>query len=59
MQLVFTGHLLSNPGVSVEEAKAVKYARKLENATEERSFLELVNFSVKFIPSLATISELL
>ena len=58
-QLIFMGHVLSAQGVSIEEAKvqAVKNARKPENAAEVRSFLGLVNFSAKFIPNLATISE--
>ena len=58
-QLVFMGHVLSDQGVSIEDAKvqAVKNDRKLENAAEVRSFLGLVNFSAKFIPNLATISE--
>ena len=58
-ELTFMGLVLSARGVgpTAEKVKAVAEAREPQTATEVRSFLGLVNFSGRFIPDLATISE--
>ena len=55
----FYGYVFSQHGIGIEEEKtrAVKEARKPTNASEVRSFLGLVNYSGRFIPQLATLSE--
>ena len=40
-----------------QRSRAVSKARELENASEVRSFLGLVNFNARFIPGLATTAE--
>ena len=59
MKLEFMSHVLSKDGVAREKSKikAVASAREPKNASEVRSFLELVNYCGRFIPDLATISE--
>ena len=51
--------VLSGNGIScaAEKVAAVSNARELQNASETRSFLGLVNYCGRFIPDLATISE--
>ena len=58
-QLEFMGYLLSTRGIGPTESKveAVVNAREPESVAEVRSFMGLVNFSAKFIPNLATVSE--
>ncbi|XP_021351252.1 uncharacterized protein K02A2.6-like [Mizuhopecten yessoensis] len=58
-QITFMGHVLSEHGISLDEdkVKAVVNARQPSNAGEVRSFLGLVNFSSRFLPNLATVSE--
>ena len=58
-QLTFMGHALSSRGVGVaaDKVKAVVEAREPESVSEVRSFLGLVNYSGRFIPDLATLSE--
>lgn len=58
-QLEFMGYLLSARGIGPTESKveAVVNAREPESVAEVRSFMGLVNFSAKFIPNLATVSE--
>ena len=58
-ELTFMDHLLSSRGVGVaaNKVKAVVDARELESVSEVRSFLGLVNYSGRFIPDLATLSE--
>jgi len=58
-KLEFMGMLLSEKGIGPTEARveAVVNAREPSSASEVRSFLGLVNFSARFIPDLATISE--
>ena len=58
-QLTFMGHFLSSRGVSVaaDKLQAVVKAREPESVSKVRSFLGLVNYSGKFIPDLATLSE--
>lgn len=58
-ELVFMGHLLSARGIGPAKSKieAVVEARRPETQSEIRSFLGLVNYSARFIPDLATVSE--
>ncbi|PFX12869.1 Retrovirus-related Pol polyprotein [Stylophora pistillata] len=58
-QLTFMGYLLSRKGIGPTESRvdAVVRAKEPTNAEEVRSFLGLVNFSARFIPNLASISE--
>ena len=58
-ELTFMGHVLSSRGVGVaaDKVKAVVEAREPGSAAEVRSFLGLVNYSGRFIPDLATLSE--
>ena len=58
-RLVFMGNVLSRKGIAPEEVKveAILHAKQLENVSEVRSFLGLVNFNARFIPDLATIAE--
>ena len=58
-KLTFVGVVLSGNGIScaAEKVAAVTNAREPQNASETRSFLGLVNYSGRFIPDLATISE--
>ncbi|PFX16742.1 Retrovirus-related Pol polyprotein from transposon 17.6 [Stylophora pistillata] len=58
-QLQFMGYLLSTRGIGPTESKveAVVNAREPESVAEVRSFMGLVNFSAKFIPNLATVTE--
>lgn len=53
------GHVLSSRGVGVTagKVKAVVEAREPESVSQVRSFLGLVNYSGRFIPNLATLSE--
>ena len=55
----FMGYLLSRKGSGPTESRveAVVQAKKPTNADEVRSFLGLVNFSARLIPSLASITE--
>ena len=55
------GNVLSKDNIAPEESKikAVASAREPNNACEVCSFLGLVNYCGRFIPDLATISELL
>lgn len=56
---VFLGHRLSEKGIEPMEdkIKAIKSFRQPTSAEEVRSFLGLVNFTAKFIPNVATLSE--
>ena len=58
-KIKFFGLVLSERGIGPAEEKvsAVIEARKPKDATELRSFLGLVNYSGRFIPNLATISD--
>ena len=58
-QLEFMGYLLSTRGIGPTESKveAVVNAREPASVAEVKSFMGLVNFSAKFIPNLATVSE--
>ena len=58
-QLTFMGYLLSRKGIGPTEShvEAVVQAKEPTNAEEVRSFLGLVNFSARFIPNLASITE--
>ena len=58
-KLTFMGHTLSSDGISPSDDKisAVKFAREPKSASEVRSFLGLVQFTARFIPNLATVSE--
>ncbi len=52
-KLTFFGHELSNQGVTPSEEKiaAVVNARAPRNISEVRSFVQLVQYSAKFIPN--------
>ena len=58
-QLELMGYLLSTRDIGPTESKveAVLNTREPESVAEVRSFLGLVNFSVKFFPNLATVTE--
>ena len=58
-QLEFMGYLLSTRGIGPTDSKveAVVNAREPESVAEVRRFMGLVNFSTKFTPDLATVSE--
>ena len=60
-KLTFMAHVLSSHGLGVvaDKVKALVNAREPQSVFEVRSFLGLVNYSGKFIPDLATLSELL
>ena len=59
-EIEFMGHLLSARGVgpTQEKVEVVTEVRKPESVEEVRSFLGLVTFCARFIPDLATVSEL-
>ena len=56
---MFMGMLLSEKGIgpTEERVKAILTAREPENVSEVRSFLGLANYSSRFIPHFATLSE--
>ena len=58
-KLVFMGMLLSEKGIgpTEERVRAILEAREPENITELRSFLGLANYSSRFIPHFATLTE--
>jgi len=58
-KITFMGMLVSEKGIgpTEERVKAVVEAREPTTASEVHSFLGLVNFSGRFIPDLATISD--
>ena len=57
--LEFMGYLLSTRGIGPTESKveALINATEPESPAEVRSFMGLANFSAKFIPNLATVSD--
>ena len=58
-KLVFMGNLLTDKGIgpTEERVRALMQAREPENVAEVRSFLDLANYSCRFIPQFATLSE--
>ena len=58
-KLTFYGPDLSRSGVSPSEEKVMAFrdAKAPQNSFEIRSFLGLVQYSAKFIPDFATVSE--
>ena len=58
-RLVFMGILLSEKGIgpTEERPRSLKEAREPETASEVRSFLGLANYSSRFIPHFATLTE--
>ena len=58
-QLQFMGHLISHRGLGPTKTRveAIQKAREPQSASEVRSFLGLVNFSARYIPNMATVSE--
>ena len=57
-ELEFFGYIFSNKGISPSPVKvqAVKACAVPTNASEVRSFLEMIQYCSRFIPNLATIS---
>ena len=58
-KLTFFGHNLSREGVSPSEEKivAVVNAQPPKNASEVRSFVQIVQYSSKFIPNFSQVAE--
>lgn len=58
-KITFMGHILSKNGIgpTKERVKDMLNATEPTNGSEVKSFLGLVNFSARYIPDLATISE--
>ena len=58
-RLTFIGHELSARGITPSEEKiaAVVKARPPQNVSEVRSFVQLVQYSAKFIPDFAQVAE--
>ena len=58
-KITFMGHVLSKNGIgpTSERGKDILNATEPKNASEVKSFLGLVNFSARYIPNLATLSE--
>ena len=58
-KFTFMGHMLSKNGIgpTSDRVKDLVNAAEPKNASEVKSFLGLVNFSARYIPNLATISE--
>ena len=58
-KLTFFGHELSSHGITPSEEKiaAVGNARVPRNMSEVRSFVQLVQYSAKFIPNFAQVAE--
>ena len=58
-RLTFFGHELSARGIAPSEEKiaAVVNARPPQNVSEVRSFVQLVQYSAKFIPDFAQVAE--
>lgn len=58
-RITFMGHVLSHRGIEPTEGriKAMKNAKQPTSAAEVKSFLGLVNFSARYIPNLATLTE--
>ena len=58
-RLTFFGHVLSSQGVSPSEDRvaAVLNARVPQTISEVRSFVQLVQYSSKFIPDFAHVAE--
>ena len=58
-KIAFYGHIFSADGVSPdpEKIKALRDAKKPENATEVRSFLGMAQYSARSIPNFSTITE--
>lgn len=58
-EIEFMGHMISTQGIgpTKERVRAIVNATPPKTSSEVRSFLGLVNFSGRYIPNLATISE--
>ncbi|XP_052779408.1 uncharacterized protein K02A2.6-like [Mya arenaria] len=58
-KITFMGHVVSDKGIvpTEERVKDLINASEPKNASEVRSFLGLVNFSARYIPDLATVTE--
>ena len=58
-RLVFMGMLLSEKGIgpTADRVKAVLEVEEPNSASDVRSFLDLANYSSRFIPHFVTLSE--
>ena len=58
-KLEFYGHIFSKDGMSVDPKKveAITHLKTPENPTDLRSLLGMANYSAKFIPNYATITD--
>ena len=58
-KITFMGHMLSKNGIGPTSDRVNDLVNAVEpkNASEVKSFLGFVNFSARYIPNLATISE--
>ncbi|XP_060078268.1 uncharacterized protein K02A2.6-like [Ylistrum balloti] len=58
-QIQFMGHMVSMDGIgpTADQVKGIIEAKPPTSGAEIRSFLGLVNFSARYIPDLATVSE--
>lgn len=58
-KITFMGHVLSKHGIgpTKERVKSLQDAERPTNASEVRSFLGIVNFSARYIPDVASLSE--
>lgn len=58
-KLKFLGCIISESGIQIDPAKInfIKHFSIPQNAKKVHNFLGLVNFSIQFVPHLATISQ--
>lgn len=58
-KITFMGHVMSKNGIgpTSDRIKSLLDAKEPTSGSEVKSFLGLVNFSARYIPNLATVSE--